>query len=122
MTPSARDALKAAAYTALWTFLAIFLTAVLGWLTALTEWATSDGGAVVFPDPAVLVKAMVAAVAAALAFVVAAVVRLAQAAGAPGQPPSYDRETPADDWQQDAWERYGAAVTAGGSGSSDYRP
>lgn len=95
MTPANRDALKAAAYTALWTFLGMFALALGGWLNDVVQWASSDNAAVLFPDPAVLVKAAVAAVAAAAGFVVAAVVRLAQANGiAPGQPPAYPKVNP----------------------------
>lgn len=90
MTKATRDALKAAAYTGLWTFLGMFALAVTGWLNDVQQWATSDNAATVFPDPAVLVKAAVAAVAAGAGFVVAAAVRLGQVAGIiPGAPPAY---------------------------------
>jgi hypothetical protein len=84
------DAIKAAAYTALWVFIAMFGTALLGWLGDVTAWATDDGGTVVFPDPTALVKATVAAVTAGFSFIVAAAIRLAQANGIlPGKPPAY---------------------------------
>ena len=90
LTRSDKDALKAAAYTFLWTFVGVFAASLLGWLQDLTAWATDDGGTVVFPDPGVLVKAAVAAVSGAFAFVAAAIVRVAQAHRlAPGTPPSY---------------------------------
>lgn len=90
MTKANRDAIKAAAYTALWTFLGMFGAAAIGWLNDVQKWATSDGAVTVFPDPSVLVKAGIAATAAGFAFVVAAIVRLAQANGLlPGQPPAY---------------------------------
>lgn len=90
MSKSDRDALKAAAYTALWVFLAMFGMTALGWLADVSSWATSQDATVVFPDPRLLVKGVIAAVVAAASFVVAAVVRLAQAHNIlPGQPPSY---------------------------------
>lgn len=91
MTPSPRDALRAAATSALWAFLGVFGVTLLGWLQALTEWATSSGAAP-FPSLSVLGYGIVSAAAGAATFVVAAVIRLAQVAGwLPGQPPTYDR-------------------------------
>lgn len=85
-----RDALRAAFTSGLWAFLGTFGTSALGWLTDLTRWATQDGGAVVFPDPTLLVKAAVAAVVAGVTIVVAGVIRLAQAHGwIGGSPPTY---------------------------------
>lgn len=84
------DALKSAGYVALWTFLGLFAAALTGWLADVVDWATSEDAAVVFPDPTVLVKAIVAAVAAAFSGITAAIFRLAQAAGfLPGTPPAY---------------------------------
>jgi hypothetical protein len=85
-----RNALKAAGYTALWTFLGLFATSLLGWLQDITAWASDDGGMVAFPDPSVLVKAAVAAAAAAISGVTSAIVRLVQAnSSVPGHPPTY---------------------------------
>lgn len=90
MTKPNRDAIRAAAMTALWTFVALFSMSLTGWLQDVVAWATDDGGLVAFPDPAVLVKAAVAAVAAAFAGLANALYRLGQASGLlPGQPPVY---------------------------------
>lgn len=88
-----RDAIKAAAFTALWTFVGLFVASLVGWLQDLTAWASDDGGTVVFPDPSVLVKAAVSAAGAACSGVAALVIRLAQAHSrlVPGSPPSYPR-------------------------------
>lgn len=95
MSQETKNALKSAAYTFLWTFIGVFGLSLAGWLGDLTQWATDDGGTVVFPDPTVLVKAAVAAVAAGSGFVVAAVIRLAQSAGwVPGEAPQYPNNQP----------------------------
>lgn len=83
------DAVKAGAYTALWTFIALFGLALLGWLQ---DWATAltDSDAIVVADPSVLAKAAVSAALAAATGLVGTVVRLVQAnTGLPGGPPSY---------------------------------
>lgn len=86
------DAFKAALYTALWTFIALFGTSLLGWLDAVAEWATSDGATVSFPDGAVLVKAGLSAAAAALSGIVAFAVRQAQVLLRLGTGPTYGAE------------------------------
>lgn len=83
------DAFKAALYTALWTFIAIFGTSLLGWLDAVSEWATSDGATVAFPDGDVLVKAGLAAAVAALSGLVAFTIRQAQVLLRLGTGPTY---------------------------------
>lgn len=86
-----RNALKAAAYSALWTFVAMFGVTLLGWLNDVGQWATDAGeDRGTFPDLSVLGGGALAAAAAALTFIVAFVVRQAQASGVvPGAPPSY---------------------------------
>lgn len=85
-----RDAIRAALTSGLWAFLGTFGASLLTWLQKVTEWATDDGGTVVFPDSGVLVKALVAAVVAGFTIVVAATIRLAQTHGwIPGKPPTY---------------------------------
>lgn len=86
-----KDAIKAGLYTALWTFIALFGLSLVGWLGDVTEWATGDGATVVFPDPAVLVKAAAAAVAAAASGFVGAIIRLGQVATGRGEGVHYDK-------------------------------
>lgn len=87
-----RNALQAGAFTALWTFLAVFGLSLTGWLTDVANWAADSSGAVVFPDPRVLVKALVSGVVAAASGFVGLVVRLSQAKGViGGSAPSYHR-------------------------------
>ena len=92
MNDSTKNALKAGAFTALWTFVALFGLSAVGWLNDLLQWASADGATVVFPDPAVLVKAAVAAVAAAASGLVGTIVRLAQSATGHGDVPQYNNE------------------------------
>lgn len=90
MDAGTKNALKSAGYTALWTFIGLFVTSLAGWFQDLAAWASDDGGAVVFPDPGVLVKAAVAAAGAAMSGATAAIVRLVQAhTSFPGNPPTY---------------------------------
>lgn len=89
MNDATKNAIKAGAFTALWTFLALFGLSFVGWLNDVIEWASADGATVVFPDPSVLVKAGVAAVAAAASGLVGLVVRLAQVATGTGDVPKY---------------------------------
>lgn len=104
MTKANRDALRAAAMTALWTFVGLFSMSLTGWLQDVVAWATGDGGLVAFPDPAVLVKAAVAAVGAAFAGIGNALFRLAQASGfLPGQPPVYAETRRGDSGQSTAF-------------------
>lgn len=89
MKSSTIDAIKSAAYTALWSFVGPFGLALVGWLNEVGQWA-NDRGRTPFPDVSTLGYAAVAAAVAASAFVVALAVRLAQANGwLPGQPPTY---------------------------------
>lgn len=89
ITPTIRDALRAAGTSALWAFLGVFGVTLLGWLQAVTDWATSSGTAP-FPSLSVLGYGLVSAAAGAATFVIAAVIRLAQVAGwLPGTPPTY---------------------------------
>jgi hypothetical protein len=91
MDQPARDSIRAAAWTALWTFVATFSLAALDWLQAVAEWASDAPDAAAFPSVAVLGKALVSATVAAVAFALNAAYRLAQARGVglPGAVPSY---------------------------------
>lgn len=89
MNDATKNAIKAGAFTALWTFIALFGLSFVGWLNDIVEWASADGATVVFPDPSVLVKAAAAAVASAAAGLVGLVVRLAQVATGSGDVPQY---------------------------------
>jgi hypothetical protein len=87
MTPS--NEVKAALWTALFTFVALFGASVFGWVQDVTEWASTSGTAV-FPNVTVLGKAAVSALGAAAAGLVNFVVRWAQAQGViPGAGPNY---------------------------------
>lgn len=91
MTRSTVNALKSAAWSALFFFVGTFGLALLGWLNDVGRWA-SDHGRTPFPDISVLGYATVAAAVSAAGFVVNLAVRLAQAKGAlPGEPPDYLR-------------------------------
>ena len=84
-----RDSFKAALYSALFTFIALFGLSLLGFLNDVWHWASSNDNAVLFPDPAVLVKAAVAAVMAACVGLVNFVVRWAQGRLGSGEVPTY---------------------------------
>lgn len=83
------NALKAAAYTALFTFIATFCISALDWLQDVAAWA-STSGAEPLPGLSVLGYAAVSALVAASSGVVNYVIRAAQSAGVlPGSGPSY---------------------------------
>lgn len=84
-----KDAYKAGAYTALWTFVALFGLSLVGWLNEVVGWAGNEGANIVFPDPSVLMKAAASAAAAAASGLVGTVVRLAQVATGKGDVPQY---------------------------------
>lgn len=84
------DQLRAALWTALFTFIALFGASLIGWTQAVIEWANAGGGVDVFPDVSVLGKAAVAAAGSAAAGFLNWAVRSAQAQGLiPGKGPSY---------------------------------
>lgn len=85
------DALKAALWTALFTFVAVFGISLLGWVSDVAAWASSNTTTSTdFPSITPLAKAAVAAVAAGVTGLVNWVVRFAQSKGAlPGNGPSY---------------------------------
>lgn len=86
------DSVKAALYTALWTFIGVFGISLLGWLGDVATWASSD--LETFPSVTPLGKAAVAALAAAAAGFVGWVVRWSQSHGwLPGEPPQYPHKT-----------------------------
>lgn len=90
-----RDAFKAAAYTALFTFIALFGLALLGWLNDVWGWAQDDTGVRLFPDPTVLIKAGVSATVAAIVGLVNFAVRWAQGRAGIGETPTYVKPPPA---------------------------
>lgn len=82
------DSLKAAGWTALFSFLAVFGVGLLGWIADVAAWAGTDGAE--FPSVTVLGKMVVAALAAAASGFVNWVVRYAQSRNVlPGNGPSY---------------------------------
>lgn len=82
------NSLKAALYTALWTFLGVFSVSLFGWLGDVATWAGTDGAT--FPAVTPLGKAAVAAFAAAASGAIGWVVRVAQSHQLlPGSAPSY---------------------------------
>jgi hypothetical protein len=98
MNPTTRDALKSGAFTALWTFIALFGATAAGWAQEVIVWADewgASGSTVDFPSLSVLASGVVSAVAAAASGLVGTVVRLAQAKTSvvPGSPPVYPHPT-----------------------------
>lgn len=87
------DALKAALWTALFTFVALFGLSLVEWLQDVAAWA-GDQTPSEFPSVSVLAKAAVAAVAAAVTGLVNWGVRAAQAATGRGTVPSYGDDGP----------------------------
>lgn len=88
-----RDSLKAAAYTSLFTFIALFSLALLGWLNDVWSWANDDSGVRLFPDPSVLIKAGVSASVAAVVGLVNFVIRFAQGKLGAGELPTYVKQS-----------------------------
>jgi hypothetical protein len=85
------DAVKAALYTALWTFIGLFAVSLLGLVQQVAQWASSSGHTPL-PGLSVVGYAVVSAFTAAASGLVAFVVRYAQTKGltAPGvQPVTY---------------------------------
>jgi hypothetical protein len=81
--------IKAAGWTFLFSFIALFGTAALGWLQEVIEWA-STSGETPLPGLSTIGYAAVSAVAAAAIGLVNFVVRFAQAKGViPGETPTY---------------------------------
>jgi hypothetical protein len=91
------DSLKAALYTALFTFVALFAVSLIGWVDDVAEWAKDDGVTIEFPDPSVLIKASFAAAAAALSGLLNFVVRWAQGHLGWGEVPTYKSPPPPPD-------------------------
>lgn len=86
-----RDAFKAACYTALFSFIALFGLSLLGWLNDVLAWAQDATNVTVFPDPRVLVKAAVSATVSAIIGLVNFAVRAVQAQLGRGEAPVYAR-------------------------------
>lgn len=78
------DAFKAAGWTFLFSFIALFLISSLGWLADVVSWASSSGASA-FPDLSVLGYAAVSAVASAAIGLVNFVIRYAQSKGVFGE-------------------------------------
>lgn len=88
-----KDALRAAAWTALFSFVTLFGASVAGWLQDVAAWASSSGREPL-PGLSVLGYGFVAAAAAAAIGLVNFIVRAAQARGViPGRPPRYATRT-----------------------------
>lgn len=85
------DALKAALWTALFTFIAVFGISLAGWIADVAAWASAnDTTAGAFPSVTPLGKAAVAAIAAAGSGLVNWIIRAAQSKNVlPGSGPSY---------------------------------
>lgn len=82
--------LKAALYTALWTFIALFGASVIGFAADVIDWANGAGGGGNFPKLGTLGYAAVSAIASAGSGLVTFVVRFAQSKGLiPGSGPVY---------------------------------
>jgi len=80
--------LKAALWTTLFVFIAVFSTALLGFVTDVAQWAGTDDAT--FPSVTPLGKAAVAAFAAAASGLLNYIIRWAQSKGVlPGAGPSY---------------------------------
>lgn len=89
MNPTTVDSIKAGAWTALWTFVALFGATAAGWSQQVVDWANT-GLTGDFPSLSILASGAVSAFFAALSGLVGTIVRLAQAkTGLPGQPPTY---------------------------------
>lgn len=94
-----QDAFKAALWTALFSFLALFGVSLIGWTGDVVEWANNEG-ATAFPSLSVLGYAAVSAFGAAMTGLLNFVVRFAQSKGVFGQSavetgPSYSAIPPA---------------------------
>jgi len=80
--------LKAALWTTLFVFIAVFSAALLGFVTDVAQWAGTDDAT--FPSVTPLGKAAVAALAAAASGLLNYIIRWAQSKGVlPGAGPSY---------------------------------
>jgi len=86
------DAVKAALWTALWSFLGLFaLLTLTPWIADVAQWADSRG-AEPFPDLSVLGYGLISALAATASGLIGFLVRALQAAGVlPGSGPGYGR-------------------------------
>lgn len=88
------NAWKAALWTFVWTFIALFLTSALGWFQDVYEWA-STSGAEPLPGVSTLGYAAVTAGVAALSGLLAFIVRYAQSKNLlPGSGPVYPPSGP----------------------------
>lgn len=87
------NAIKAGAWTALFSFVTLFGLSLLSFLQEIVSWSSASGQAP-FPEISVLGYAFVTAFVSAITGIVNSVIRLAQAAGViPGGPPSYPSTT-----------------------------
>jgi hypothetical protein len=83
------DQIKAGLWTALFTFIGLFLLASLGWLADIAAWASSSGQTPL-PGLGVLGYAAVSAAVAAVVGLINTVIRWLQARGVlPGNGPAY---------------------------------
>ena len=89
MSPELTNSIRAALWTALFSFIGLFSVTLLGWLQDVVVWA-SDSGVAEFPTLSVLGYGLVAAAASAAIGLVNFVVRFGQAkCFLPGSGPSY---------------------------------
>lgn len=82
------NSLKAAGWTALFTFLALFASSAIGWMGDVIEWSSSEG-ATSFPALGTLGYAAVSAFGAAVSGALNWLVRFAQERTGTGSVPSY---------------------------------
>lgn len=90
MNPELKNAIKAGAWTALFTFIGLFFLSAIGWVQDVAQWANSSG-TLEFPDLSVLAYAAVSAACAAVIGLFNAIVRAVQSMTHIGTTPSYDK-------------------------------
>lgn len=85
-------AVRPALMTALFTFLGVFATGALGWLSEVSGWLSAWGSpeAGEFPDPSVLGTAVISGIVAAAGGLVNFIVRWLQIVQGWGKPPTYE--------------------------------
>jgi hypothetical protein len=89
LKPATRNAIRAGATTAGFSFVVLFGATVIGWSQDVTQWA-SDSGASPFPGLSVLGYGAVSAAASAAIGAINGFVRWAQGRLGMGTPPNYD--------------------------------
>ena len=83
-------ALRPALWTALFTFLALFIGTLTGWLSDVSDAiAAGNGEGFVLPDPSVLAKGAMSVAAAAFTGLVNFIIRYLQSVAGVGKVPTY---------------------------------